>query len=240
MKDYKFIDKAVFLKKEKILIIADLHIGYEESLVGKGVFLPRSQYKTIKENIEGILKKTGRVKEVVVLGDLKHEFSGILSQEWQEVIDFLDFLAEFCEKIVLVKGNHDTILGPIAEKKGLEVRDFYIQGENCFFHGNKMFPEVLKSRVKRIFFGHMHPAITIKEDVKAETYKCFLVGKWKSKEIIILPSFFPLTEGTDVEIGDTNLALPLKFSGFEVYVPVPDEEKVLDLGKVKDVGRLKN
>ena len=56
---------------------------------------------------------------------------------------------------------------------------------------------------------------------------------------MILPSFFPLVEGADVNIKDTNLApeLKLKLDGFEVYVPVSEEE-VLDFGKLSVVGRL--
>jgi len=238
MKKYEFIDKAIFLPEQEILAISDLHIGFEESLAARGVLLPRSQYKQTKENMQKIIGKVGKLKEIVIVGDLKHEFGEISGQEWHDVVDFLEFLSKSCEKIVLVKGNHDTILGPIAEKKGLEIKDFYISGENCFTHGDKIHEGCLDKKIKRIFLGHKHPAITIREGPKAETYKCFLAGKWKGKEVIVLPSFFPLTEGTDVEIKDTNLAFPLKLLGFEVYVPLPGEDKVLGLGKVKDAGRL--
>lgn len=241
MKEFEFIGKSVWLKKQGILVIADVHIGFEESFARRGVLLPRGEYKIIKEDMKKITENLGgkgKINEIIILGDLKHEFGEISSQEWHDVIDFLEFLGEKCERIVLVKGNHDKILAPIAEKRGLEARDYYISGENCFIHGDKMFPEVLESKVKRIFLGHMHPAITIKEDVKSETYKCFLVGKWKSKEIIILPSFFPLTEGSDIEVEDNNLALDLNLKNFEVYVPILDEDKVLKLGKAKNAGEL--
>ncbi|MEM4230545.1 MAG: metallophosphoesterase [Candidatus Pacearchaeota archaeon] len=241
MKDYKFINKAVWSKKEKILIIADLHIGFEESLVNKGMLLPLRQYEEIKKSMKEIFNKIkGNIKKIIILGDLKHEFGEISSQEWREVLDFLDFLSKICKRIVLIKGNHDTTLKPIAEKKGLEIKDFYISGENCFLHGDKIFKECFDKKIKRIFLGHKHPAITICEGVKKETYKCFLVGKWIGKEIVVLPSFFPLTEGVDAQIEESGLALPLKFSGFEVYVPVSVDKKVLKLGKVKDVGNLMN
>ena len=86
--------------------------------------------------------------------------------------------------------------------------------------------------------GHMHPAISIRKHAKEEKYKCFLVGKWKGKAIVILPSFFPLVEGSDVSMEDANLAREFNFklSGFDVYVPAGIE--VLDFGKLKDVGRL--
>jgi len=237
-KDFEFIGKAIFLPKQKILAVADLHIGFEDALSERGVFLPRAQYGIMKDEMKKIFARTEEIKEIIILGDLKHKFGDITSQEWTKVLDFLDFVAEKCEKITLIKGNHDKVLKPIADIKGLEVKDFYVSGENCFIHGNKIFKECLDKSVKRIILGHKHPAITIREGVKAEIYKCFLVGKWRGKEIIVLPSFFPLVEGTDVEIEDTNLALPLKFSEFEAYVPLPEEDKVLKLGKVKNIGKL--
>ncbi|MEK6820183.1 MAG: metallophosphoesterase [Nanoarchaeota archaeon] len=232
---YKFIDKSVFFPQEKILVVADLHLGYEQALNEAGVFLPKHQFKEIMENMKKIIEKTGKLKEIIILGDLKHEFGTISSQEWREVLEFLDFLQEKTEKIVLIKGNHDTILEPIAKRKNLEVKDFYIKKDVAFLHGHKSFLEVLDKKVKLLVMGHKHPAITIRENVKAETYKCFLVGKFKDKEIIILPSFFPLVEGSDVFIEDTNLAFKFKFSGFKVYVV---GDKVYGFGKLKKVGKL--
>jgi len=35
----------------------------------------------------------------------------------------LDFLGKNCDEVILVKGNHDTILGPIADKRRVRVVD---------------------------------------------------------------------------------------------------------------------
>ena len=235
MRDFEFIGKSVFLRKEKVLAIADIHLGFEQALAESGILLPRGEYKEIISELKGILEQTGKVKEIVILGDLKHEFGTISGQEWNEVTGLLDFLSEWCEKIVLVKGNHDTILEPIARKKNLQVVDFYIQGDDCFMHGHKLFNECLDKKITRIFLGHKHPAITIRKGAKQETYKCFLVGEWNGKEIIVLPSFFPLTEGSDVFIEETGLALNLNLKEFKVYAV---GDKVYDLGKARDVGRI--
>jgi len=235
MREFEFIGKSVFLRKEKILAIADLHLGFEQALAESGMFVPRGEYKEIINELKIILEQTGKLKEIIILGDLKHEFGTISGQEWAEVTGLLDFLAENCEKIVLVKGNHDTILEPIARKKNLQVVDWYVSGENFFMHGHKLFDECLDKKIKRIFIGHKHPAIIIRKGAKQETYKCFLVGKWQEKEVIILPSFFPLTEGSDVFIEETGLALNLNLKEFRVYAV---GDKVYDLGKARDVGRI--
>ncbi|MBI2630508.1 metallophosphoesterase [Candidatus Pacearchaeota archaeon] len=237
MKDYKFIGKSVFLEKERILVITDIHLGYEEMLNQKGIFVLREQYKKIISELEEIFAVVGKIKEIIILGDLKHEFSGILGQEWKEVSDFIDFLKEKCRKIVLIKGNHDNMLKYIAERKEMDLREYYISGENIFIHGDKDIVEILDKKIKRIFLGHLHPSISLRKVAKEEKYKCFLVGRFKGKEVVILPSFFPLVEGSDVYIEDTNLGIDLNLEEFEVYIPVSAEE-VLDFGKLGDVGKL--
>ena len=50
----EIIDLALYLKKEKILIIADTHIGYEEALNKQGMLVPRFQFKEIIKRKFGI------------------------------------------------------------------------------------------------------------------------------------------------------------------------------------------
>lgn len=260
----KFIDKSLLINGS--LIIADLHLGYEQALQEQGIFLPRLQYKKIKEDLDKIFDEIDKmdnekainkkqkinnkgelvsmniinnkkVDEIIILGDLKHEFGSVLQQEWRETLDLLAYLKKKARKIIIVRGNHDNYLINVVKKLGIKLVDFYVSNGVCFLHGHKIFNECLDKKIKMLVMGHKHPAITLRKEAKSERYKCFLVGKWKGKEIIILPSFFPLIEGSDVFIEDTNLAFPFKLSGFEVYV-VGDERKVYGFGKVDKVGRL--
>tara|TARA_Y100000310_G_C20687703_1_gene820162 strand:+ start:1587 stop:2297 length:711 start_codon:yes stop_codon:yes gene_type:complete len=235
------MSKSVYLEDEEILVLSDLHLGFEEYLNEQGIFLPKTQYKKIIHDLDNIFSKVNVVKEVVILGDLKHEFGRISRQEWKEVLDFLDYLKTKTKKIILIKGNHDNILEPLASRKELKIKDYYKKKQNLFLHGDKYMKKIEDKGVGGVFLGHMHPAISIRKEVKKEIYKCFLRGKWKNKDVVILPSFFPLTEGSDVQIYNTNLneKFDFKLKNFEVFVPVEDENlKVLDMGKVKDVGKL--
>ena len=121
---------------------------------------------------------------------------------------------------------------------GLKVRDYWIYKDYGFFHGHRLFREVFDKKIKDLVVGHMHPAITIRDKagVKKERYKCFLVGKFKRKRLIILPSFFPLVEGQDVFIEDTNLGFKVNLKNFEVYVI--GEKEVYEFGKLKNIGKL--
>jgi len=245
MKKYEFLDKALWFPVEKVLVISDLHIGYENSLNSSGVFLPRFQFEQILGDLKRIfeeisLRKRNRtpplIKEVVINGDLKHEFGRISVQEWSETLKVLNFLSENSEKVVLVKGNHDKSLGPIARRMEIEVVDFYVKGNTCFVHGDKLIPECFDGKIERIVLGHRHPAVSISDKYKEERYKCFLVGKYRKKEVVILPSFFPLIEGSDIVDSDSDLLfIPEdKLRNFEVYV-VGDNLEALQFGKLKDL-----
>src|SRR3989338_2222743 len=156
-KEIEIVGKDLWLKKQSVLVISDLHIGFENMLNERG---------------------QKKVKEVVILGDLKHDFGGISRQEWKETLALLDFLKEKCKKIVLIRGNHDMILEPIARQKNVELRNFYISKDVCFMHGHRMFIECPGKGIKTIVLGHRHPAVVLRDKIKSESYKCFLAGKW--------------------------------------------------------------
>jgi len=236
MKKYEFLDKALWFPVEKVLVISDLHVGYEESLNYSGVFLPRFQINQIMGDLKRIFEKTGKVKEIVINGDLKHEFGKISEQEWKETLEVLDFLKGNSEKVVLVRGNHDKILEPIARRNKIEIVDFYVKGNICFAHGERLIPEFFDRKIERIVLGHRHPAVSISDKYKKERYKCFLVGRYKKKEVIILPSFFPLIEGSDIVDSDSDLLFipEEKLGNFEVYV-VGDRLEALKFGNLRDL-----
>jgi len=71
--EIQLIDLALFFPKKKILIISDLHLGYEEALNRKGVLIPRFQFKDTITRLKPILETT-KPETVIINGDLKHEF----------------------------------------------------------------------------------------------------------------------------------------------------------------------
>src|SRR3989344_3956014 len=106
-KNIEIIETALLINKN-ILIINDLHLGYEEALRRKGILVPRFQLQEIIQIMNRILNKV-KPKQIIINGDLKHEFGQILRQEWNEVLQFLDFLLGRGLEIVIIKGNHDPI-----------------------------------------------------------------------------------------------------------------------------------
>lgn len=225
--EIKIIDLGLYLTKHKILVFSDFHIGYEEELNKKGVMVPRVQYKDVIDRLELIFSRV-KPKLIVINGDLKHEFGAISKQEWKETMRLLDYL-ERKAKLVLIKGNHDTILGPIADKKEIKIIDELYVDDILITHGHKI-PEKLTDV---IIIGHEHPAIKIRSDVRTEKYKCFLKGKYKRKTLIVQPSFNLLLEGTDVNSeGTLSPFLEQNLDNFEVFVV---DKKVYYFGKLKNI-----
>ncbi len=227
-KGIEIVHTALWLSKEKILIINDLHLGYEEALHRKGILVPKFQLQEIIKEMNSIFRKVQPTK-IIINGDLKHEFGTVLRQEWSEVLQFLDFCTKHCQEVIIIKGNHDPIIKPIAEKRGIQVVKEYLIGDTIIVHGDQL----IETKAKRIIIGHEHPAITIREKSKREKYKCFLKGKWKGKELIAVPSFNPLLEGTDILKEELLSPFLENIGNFEVYVVSKGE--VFGFGKVKDI-----
>ena len=84
----EIIDKAV--KIEDTLIISDLHFGYETSLNSQGMMIPQFQFEKIIDSLDSIQNKAN-TSNIILNGDIKHNFSSINKQEWREVLSFIDY-----------------------------------------------------------------------------------------------------------------------------------------------------
>jgi putative SbcD/Mre11-related phosphoesterase len=233
---FEAVDRCLFWKEKKILVVGDLHLGYEDYLAERGWSFPKTQIEESINVLEGVFKKVGSVKEIILLGDVKHYFAGVLNEEFSDFKKIAEFFKSKLVKngkIVITKGNHDGILGPILKRWGyeeIELHDFYSKEDVVFFHGNKEQWGSLEIYGKKVLVtGHFHPAVRIQDDAKSELFKCFLLGKFANSKLIILPSFFTLVEGSDVSSGNAEW---LDVSNFEIFV-VADE--VYDFGKVKSL-----
>jgi len=240
-KDYIFIDKTVFFPKQEILAVGDLHLGYEHMLKSSGIAIPEMQIKEIMENLKKIfskIKERGyKIKKIIFLGDIKHYF-GFEFHEKGSFDDIYSFLKDYFEEkdIILIKGNHDK-----AEYSGKRMRNYYVNDGVAFIHGHMDFLPLYDKEVKTIVMGHLHPSVIIsdKANVKREKFKCFLVGKTRGKELIVLPSFFEIIEGTNVNDYEEDyqryFSILPKEAVLNSEIFVVGEDNVYDFGKVKDL-----
>jgi uncharacterized protein len=222
------IDTALWLEKEEILIINDLHIGYEQVLHFKGILVPRFQLQEICDKLSLIFVKV-KPKKVVINGDLKHVFGKVLEREWKEVLQFLDFLLVHVPEVVIIQGNHDPMVKFIAEKRDVSVVKGLRVGSVHIVHGD----ELVETSASVVVIGHEHPAIKIHEGSKWEKYKCFLRGMWKGKMLIAVPSFNPLLEGTNVLEGRMLSPFLKDVDDFDVFVV--NKGEAFDFGLVRNL-----
>lgn len=228
VKCIKIIDLALYLTKYKTLVIADSHIGYEEALNKQGFFIPRFQFKELVQRLEKIFSKV-KPETIIINGDVKHEFGNISEQEWRNTLKIIDYLSRHCKRLILIKGNHDKRLGPIAEKRNIDIADNVVLGDILITHGHKLVKEL--KGIKTIIIGHEHPAVSFKER-PGENFKCYLKGSYKRRTLIVQPSFNLVTEGSDVT-REKLLSPYLKdISDFECYVV---GDKIYNFGKLKNL-----
>lgn len=213
---------------ERVLVIGDLHIGYDEAIRRSGILLPNVTLKNTERDLQQILDKVGKIDKVILLGDIKHSF-GLMGLEWKGILAFLDRLFEYCKTIVIVKGNHDASLEYIADKRNIVVMNFYLWKKYAFLHGDRDFQEIYDSTIACWIVGHAHPAVWLRDGAKREKYKCFLVGTYKRKKVIVMPSFFTGNEGSDPRENDLELAWPLDFGKSQVII-VGDALETFDFG----------
>ncbi|HPD81782.1 MAG TPA: metallophosphoesterase [Candidatus Pacearchaeota archaeon] len=224
-KDFTFISKTLFFPKQGILVIGDLHLGYDEMIKEQGINLLFDQLEETKKELEIIIKRIKALytlKKIILLGDIKHHFQ-FQKKEIFDLRNFLKFLERYLpkENIILIKGNHDTFT-----LKDYKLEDYYLYENLAFTHGEQDFPELFRNKnIITIVTSHIHPAVLIKDkiNIKREKYKCFLVGKYKKKQFIILPSFFSIIEGSEIseyKKGESyqQLIPKNKLKSFETYV----------------------
>jgi putative SbcD/Mre11-related phosphoesterase len=228
--EIELIDIGIFCRKISALIISDTQLGYEESLNKQGIMIPRRSFEELKARLDSMIKIV-EPRKIIINGDIKHEFGSILRSEWKQTLELVDFLKSRAD-LILIRGNHDTILGPIAEQKDIKIVEYCFEDGYYMVHGHKIPKDLDFKRAKTVIIGHEHPAVTLREGARSEKFKCFLHGRFKDKEIFVLPSCNLLTQGTDILRERLMSPFLDDISDFEVYVVA---DKILKFGTVENI-----
>jgi len=233
-KDIEIIEPhpAIYISSINSILIADLHLGYEGIMAEQGVFLPKIQFKKEMEALEDIISKKD-AERIILLGDVKHEFSETSYHEFKEVKDLFIFLKERFKEVDLIKGNHDNYIFYVTSKYGVNLHDELEIGDYFLIHGHK-YPS---KRIERfLILGHEHPAIAIYDEIGVkEKIKCFLVGE----NILVMPAFSYLASGSEVNIiprGEllSPILRDIKIDNLDVLA-ISEEIGCLSFGKLKNL-----
>lgn len=190
---------AIYLEDLDLIIIADLHLGYESAASEDGMFIPKIQYKKTIKDIEVIYAKK-HAKRILINGDVKHEFSETSYHEYREVSNFFEFLKRKFDDIIIIKGNHDNFIVRVTKKYEIKLYDMYNEDDFFFIHGHK---DVNLDNVKQnnVILGHEHPSIGLISEIGVkEKVKCFLYGEIMGKNMVVMPAFSYFAQGSDVNL----------------------------------------
>lgn len=172
--------RAVYLREEGVLAIADLHLGYAWSHRMNGQMLPLAKDDALGRLSE--LLDCYKPARLVLLGDIVH--SAANAPALVDELKTLVAVAEETSELVLIAGNHDRKLHNFFQKIGMAraLITEYRAGQNLLLHGDRK----PSDKAQRYIIGHEHPAIVIGDGVTtSRKFPCFLI----SEDVLTLPSF---------------------------------------------------
>ncbi len=205
---------ATLLTEERVLVVADLHLGCEAALEYEGLSIPRVQTRKIGQYLDKVIRDV-RPDRMVVAGDLKHNFSRNLAQEWQDIERFIEGLNDSVA-LEVVKGNHDNYLGIILREFRIPYgKETSVSGIRIL-HGHS---GQLDGRTTII--GHIHPSLRLRDSVGA-SFKdhCYLFDE--ERRVLVLPALSLVSYGTDVvsQPSSDGMSPLLSGRGLADFVPI--------------------
>jgi len=229
---------VIHLRKYKAVILADTHIGFEEEMAEKGVFIPRFQKRKLINLLEEVINITNP-EAVVIAGDFKHKFNELGRIERIELSEVIKFVLSRVSRLIVVKGNHDNYLPILTRKFNFEIRDYIVFNDVLIVHGHRELPQDVKAGV--IIMGHEHPSISVRDPLGSiGRFPCFLIGNLVSGEVLItLPAVGAYQTGSKVTLSKETYLSPIlrEQTVLEELRPVIVDEEVgvLELPPLKEL-----
>jgi putative SbcD/Mre11-related phosphoesterase len=243
-KDMEAIDglPVLYVASLKALVISDLHLGYEGGQAKNGVMIPKANLQSVIAIISKALD--GRdVEKVIVVGDIKNDFSGVINEELRELREIVDVLKKKGVALEMVKGNHDNFIESYSNALGIRVyHEQLVLDDYLFAHGDKELGES-DAPFSTVIMGHEHPSIGIRSKVGTiERLRCFLKGtisyRRRKVSLIVLPAIGYFETGSDINLHRKGRLMSpiLKKAGVEdMEVIAVGFGSTLPFGKMKDL-----
>lgn len=180
----------------RYLVVTDLHIGFENTLVANDIFVESTTI--IYELLDELRKiiKSEQPDSLILLGDIKAGIDSISKIEWQTVPLFFEIAKEI--DTILIPGNHDgAIQKLLPDNVKITSSSGIVLEDTLLTHGHTLPSENL-SHVNKIIMGHVHPVFfnegsvldgqRVWVSIKTEKGKIFPSSQGEI-EIIIVPTF---------------------------------------------------
>ncbi|MFZ6014366.1 MAG: ligase-associated DNA damage response endonuclease PdeM [Bacteroidota bacterium] len=172
--------KAIYWPSQKILLLADLHLGKINHFRRSGIAVPQ---KANDHNLEILLEviAISKPQRIVCLGDLFHSH---YNPEWEVFGEVIKHYSNI--SFELVPGNHDIMSQHQYIRKGIILHDALQIGSFLFTHH----PMETVPEHRYNFAGHIHPGVTLRgKGRQSVTLPCFYFGARQG----LLPAFGQFT-----------------------------------------------
>ncbi|MBB6502115.1 ligase-associated DNA damage response endonuclease PdeM [Pedobacter cryoconitis] len=173
-------ERAIYWATKKMLIISDLHLGKGAHFRKAGIQIPSLVNTADLDRLTNLLRQF-EPECLLVTGDMFHH------QMNSEVALFSQWRSQYPDlKIILVKGNHDSLLASDYEEMMIEIHAIeFLMKPFRFIHDQ---PSVTDAYYN--ITGHIHPGVTIYGKARQQIkLPCFYFGK----TCAILPAFSVFT-----------------------------------------------
>jgi DNA ligase-associated metallophosphoesterase len=199
-------EKAVYWEAQKMLVVADLHLGKAGHFRKAGIPIPAAVHWHDLKVLSTLLSRY-QPEKVLLLGDLFHS---ALNNEWW---DFENLLESFSKlQFILVKGNHDILPDAAYRLPNLEIHADVLHLPPFVF--SHIPPEKHIPQKGYSISGHLHPGVRI----IGEKLPCF----YFSPRGAVLPAFGRFT-------GFISMKIQKKDRVFAILPPAKQAAKVIVL-----------
>ncbi|WP_439520059.1 ligase-associated DNA damage response endonuclease PdeM [Hydrogenophaga sp.] len=149
-----YADRALYWPARRRLLVADLHLGKDDTFRAAGIALPTGGTRHDLDRLSALIEQSG-AQAVWFLGDLLH--GPLLDTHWRE--DWTRFRARHAGlEMLLVEGNHDRAAARAG--LGIEHRRHSVEetgSELVFAHA----PQPTPGDERVVVCGHLHPVVRV-------------------------------------------------------------------------------
>jgi DNA ligase-associated metallophosphoesterase len=170
-------DRAVYWPAQRMLVIADLHLGKGDVFRRQGIAVPRGSTGQDLSRLDALLAHTG-AQVLMILGDVLHGAAN--SAHWQQ--QWAMFVARWPQlRVQAVLGNHDRALR--ASRLEMELLGDGLQVDGLTLCHDR------DSVTGPALAGHVHPVVRLPGLARA------LPVFWQQHDQLVLPAFSAFTGG---------------------------------------------
>lgn len=182
-----YAERALYWPRQRMLLIADLHLGKADTFRRAGIAIPRGNTSQDLERLSFLLSET-QAHQIWILGDVIHAQAN--PAPWRERLNEWRSSHPHVDLHALI-GNHDRAL--INAELPVE-----LHGNDAIFDNFLLRHHPIPDDSRHVICGHLHPIFALPS--LPNRWPAF----WLRKQLTILPAFTLFSGGItpQLETGD--------------------------------------